>query len=283
MAKYIKASDAIRTEFNCAAIIVHHCGVQGTRPRGHTSLTGADDAQIAVERAEDGIITVKIEHMKDGPDGGTILCRLEQVDLGADDEGDPKTSMIIVPVEGESAAKKPAKLSDSDLLALDALRQAMGEHAVSPIPQSGTNWVCPVEVWREYFYAVKDGDRDTKKKAFQRARERLQLRGIIATWEDAAWITGPAGHGGTFAGHVPQDWSGTPQGDTLKGVPRVPPSLSQSDVPAFRVISPAPGATCIYCHRADGEVMKVRLAEPGSKSEPLHLDCASRWFSGDQA
>ena len=164
MAKFIRAADAIRAAFGCAVIIVHHCGVQGTRPRGHTSLTGADDAQIAVERAEDGIIIATVEHMKDGPDGGAILCRLEQVELGADDDGDPKTSCIIVPVEGESAAKKPAKLSDSDLLALDALRQAMGEHAVSPIPQSGTNWVCPVEVWRELFLRRQRRSTGTRRK-----------------------------------------------------------------------------------------------------------------------
>ncbi len=41
MAAYIKAGDAIREEFDCAIIIVHHCGIDGTRPRGHTSLTGA--------------------------------------------------------------------------------------------------------------------------------------------------------------------------------------------------------------------------------------------------
>ena len=50
MAKFIRAADMIRAAFGCVVSIVHHCGVQGSRPRGHTSLTGADDAQIAVER-----------------------------------------------------------------------------------------------------------------------------------------------------------------------------------------------------------------------------------------
>jgi hypothetical protein len=31
-------------------VIVHHCGIEGTRPRGHSSLTGAADAQLAVKR-----------------------------------------------------------------------------------------------------------------------------------------------------------------------------------------------------------------------------------------
>ena len=62
MAKFIRAADAIRTAFDCVVIIIHHCGVVRSRPRGHTSLTGADDAQIAVYRDKDGDITVTVEH-----------------------------------------------------------------------------------------------------------------------------------------------------------------------------------------------------------------------------
>jgi hypothetical protein len=40
MTAYVKSADAIREAFGCAVIIVHHCGVEGSRPRGHTSLTG---------------------------------------------------------------------------------------------------------------------------------------------------------------------------------------------------------------------------------------------------
>ena len=50
MAAYIKAADAVREAFNCAVIVVHHCGIDTSRPRGHTSLTGAVDAQLAVKR-----------------------------------------------------------------------------------------------------------------------------------------------------------------------------------------------------------------------------------------
>ena len=50
MAAYIRAADAIRHAFGCVVIIVHHCGVDATRPRGHTSLIGAVDAQLAVKR-----------------------------------------------------------------------------------------------------------------------------------------------------------------------------------------------------------------------------------------
>jgi hypothetical protein len=50
MAAYVRAADAVRETFGCAVVIVHHCGVDASRPRGHTSLTGAVDAQLAVKR-----------------------------------------------------------------------------------------------------------------------------------------------------------------------------------------------------------------------------------------
>jgi RecA-family ATPase len=50
MAAYVRAADAIRDAFDCAVVIVHHCGHNGERPRGHSSLIGALDAQIAVKR-----------------------------------------------------------------------------------------------------------------------------------------------------------------------------------------------------------------------------------------
>ena len=49
MSAYVRAADAIRETFDCAVLIVHHCGIK-LRPRGHTSLTGAADAQLAVKR-----------------------------------------------------------------------------------------------------------------------------------------------------------------------------------------------------------------------------------------
>jgi RecA-family ATPase len=64
MAAYIRAADAIREAFECSVVIVHHCGIDGTRPRGHTSLTGAADAQHAVSRDASDNIVVTVEWMK---------------------------------------------------------------------------------------------------------------------------------------------------------------------------------------------------------------------------
>src|SRR5215203_7448148 len=88
MALYVKAADAIRDAFSCAVLIVHHCGLDGNRPRGHTSLTGAADAQLSVKRDSAGQIVIEVEWMKDGLEGALVVSRLESVDVGTDEDGD---------------------------------------------------------------------------------------------------------------------------------------------------------------------------------------------------
>jgi hypothetical protein len=90
MASYIKAADAIRDAFDCLVVIVHHCGYDGERPRGHSSLMGALDVQIAVSRDTEENVVAELELAKDGQIGLLLISRLEK------------------------AAKKPAKGHRSD-------------------------------------------------------------------------------------------------------------------------------------------------------------------------
>src|SRR5262249_52564081 len=98
MGKYVKAAHSLREAFECVVPIVHHCGIDATRPRGHTSLAGAIDAQISVKRDELGNIIVKVELMKDGEEGTELASKLEVVEVGIDDEGNTLTSCVIVPI-----------------------------------------------------------------------------------------------------------------------------------------------------------------------------------------
>jgi hypothetical protein len=92
MSAFLRAADAIRDAFDCVVAIVHHCGINDSRPRGHTSLTGAADVQLAVRRDGDRNFTVTVEYMKDGPEGDVLTCRLDTVEVGADADGDRITS-----------------------------------------------------------------------------------------------------------------------------------------------------------------------------------------------
>ena len=193
MAAYIRAADAIREAFECAVVIVHHCGVDGSRPRGHTSLTGAADAQIAISRDAAGNITAEVEWMKDGPEGERIVSSLERVDLEDDEDGEPVNSCVIVPVEGEPVrAPTTRKLSDRQKLALDALTECVIAHAEpAPAAYGLPPSVRPVIVstWRDEVYrrGVLDRDAKSPREDFRRLKNSLHARELIGFVENLVW------------------------------------------------------------------------------------------------
>jgi hypothetical protein len=113
MAAYIQAADAIRHAFKCAVVIIHHCGLDASRPRGHTSLTGAVEAQLAVKRDATDNIVVAVEFMKDSPASDEIVCRLEAIEVGKDSDGDPITSCVVVPVERRGDVRQESERAEA--------------------------------------------------------------------------------------------------------------------------------------------------------------------------
>jgi len=125
MSAYVRATDAIRDAFNCSVLVVHHCGVSGDRPRGHTSLTGAAEAQLAVKKDLNENVIVTVEYMKDGKSGDTIVSRLELVEeVGLDEDGDRITSCVVVPSETPAATENATKLTQNQRTFFDVLARA---------------------------------------------------------------------------------------------------------------------------------------------------------------
>ena len=196
MSAYIGAADAIREAFDCAVLIVHHCGVNDSRPRGHTSLTGAVDAQLAVKRDANGNIIVTVEWMKDGEgEGDTIASRLEVVEVGTDEDGEAITSCIVVPSEiTATATTKPIRLPNAAKIARDCLKDVLARDGkVPPINAHIPNDTPTVSetAWRADCYArgiSKGTTPRAREMAFARAAQSLQARGMIGRWDGECWI-----------------------------------------------------------------------------------------------
>jgi hypothetical protein len=195
MAAYIRAADAIRDAFDCAVVVVHHCGIDGSRPRGHTSLPGAVDTQLSVKRDSMDNVVVAVELMKDGPEGEEVLSRLESVDIDEDADGEAVTSCVVVEVEGGRIASKTSKkMKGAALTALRALQKAIDECGVPPpasnhIPPSART--VSVDQWRQYSYSsgiTSSSDARARQQAFKRAFDKLIADGDAAVWNDNVWI-----------------------------------------------------------------------------------------------
>jgi hypothetical protein len=164
MSAYVKAADVIRATFSCAVVVVHHCGVAGTRPRGHTALTGAVDAQLSVTRDGADTVIVEVELAKDGPQGDRIASTLKAVEVGTDVDG-KITSCVVMPedVKVVTAPGEP-KLSKNQQTKFSIL------HAAG---QGGLT----TERWNEKARAVDIG---VKRKAdLYDIREALKSRNLV--------------------------------------------------------------------------------------------------------
>src|SRR5262249_5045768 len=128
MAAYLAAADAVQQAFDCLVVIIHHCGVNESRPRGHTSLTGAADVQISVKKDEQTkISTATVDLAKDTEEGAAFAFRLKVVELGPDQDGDPITSCAVVPVEGEEAIQATTGKARREPASYRAFRAAFTE------------------------------------------------------------------------------------------------------------------------------------------------------------
>jgi hypothetical protein len=193
MTRYVNAADAIRAAFGCAVLIVHHCGIDGSRPRGHTSLTGAADAQLAVRRSESGIVTLTVEWMKDGGgEGDVIAFRLDRVVVGQDDDGEDITSCIVVPVdETVGQPEHRPKLSAKDELARRELATLLADEG-QPAP---TTWGLPngvvtvaVDAWRERLVSRGVVPQVEDRRRFWDLRDRLKVKGFAAERDHQIWL-----------------------------------------------------------------------------------------------
>jgi hypothetical protein len=196
MSNYVRAADAIRDAFGCSVLVVHHCGINDSRPRGHTSLTGAADAQLAVKRDGAGNIFVTVEFMKDGNEGASIASRLESVEVGADEDGEPITSCVVVEIDA-SCAKAPKRgksLSKGAQIALKALQMAVTKGGEVPpasnVIPSNVRTVS-LSLWREYAYGMGISGSDdprAKQAAFKRGAEALLAAQLVGAWQEHRWL-----------------------------------------------------------------------------------------------
>ena len=176
MGDYLRAADVIREAFSCTVIMIHHCGIEGSRPRGHTSLTGACDAQIAVKKGHDGTVTCTVEYMKDGPEGDEINSKLEPVEVGTDDDGDLITSCVVVEAEPSKTdtATTGAKLNKNQQSMLTILEDAM--------PNGLT-----LDEWNGL--ARDAGLGVTRRTSLMDWRSALKRKGLVHSYADRWYVT----------------------------------------------------------------------------------------------
>jgi AAA domain len=198
MTAYIRAAVTLAEKFQCAVLIVHHCGYDTSHPRGHTSLIGSVDADIEVTKGETGEVCTEVKNMRDGENVAKTCSRLAPIEVGIDDNGDPIVSCVITPADEDFPTKpklKPKPLSPAKGRALQLLAKAIEIDGQDPppgathIPQRAR---CVTEdLWRRYCYegCISTGGERGQQQAFKRAAASLLAAELIGKWGTLVWLT----------------------------------------------------------------------------------------------
>lgn len=197
MGAFVKSIDRIRDELSCHVAVVHHCGKEHSKgARGHSLLRCAVDSEIEITRDDaTGISIARITKQRDGLSGETVTFRLDQVELGSDEDGDPVTSCVLREVAEQSESRNlKSRLAAGPKRALDLLNDAIARHGEIPpaneyIPRDKP---CLRENrWRECCYAgqiSESKNQSAKQKAFKRAADVLLVAGRVGKWGDWVWV-----------------------------------------------------------------------------------------------
>jgi hypothetical protein len=197
MANYVRAAEAIRGAFDCVVIIVHHCGWDESRMRGHSSLPAALDTELAVVREGD-IATLTVEQMRDGPEGTQIVFKSKEIVVGEDSNGRDLTSLVVERydvggVNGSPAKKRewPTSLKVFRSALVEALLRYGFDHKIENGPTVKAVDLSKVRdaFYKSYVVASEEGGtaeqvQDSRRKAFARALERAQGLQLIAARAD---------------------------------------------------------------------------------------------------
>ena len=192
MGQFVANMTELRDATKAHVALIHHGtkASNGTNPRGHSSLTGADDALIEIVKNEDGSRTATIVHAKDDVDGNRLGFAVEQVEVGTDEDGDAITTLVVKELD-TAVSNSRQSYSTNETIALRCLLRAMtadGEFTEVGDGQPKRQAVL-VEDWRRLFYeeGMPGAGADAKQKAFKRATASLVKKEAVHSFNDWVW------------------------------------------------------------------------------------------------
>ena len=162
MGMFVSACNAVQRHINGAVLGIHHAGKDASRGmRGSSAITGAADAVLRVKKSED-TFTLKCEKQKDAEPFDEMQFDMIPIAMLGD------SSIIIQRSDtGQQNTPRQARLTNDQLIALDALRSVL-------IKEKSDR--CHIEGWK-LEHRVKTPDLSAGKR--RDARAALQSKRVI--------------------------------------------------------------------------------------------------------
>ena len=211
MGAFIHNAGRLQRKLDCALMVLHHSGKDATKGlRGHSSLLGAVDTQLELQKLEqevkqDGIAgkgVITVSKQKDGQDNVKFGFEMILIDINQklNDALELSESMSLAVREAlemipeEYKKKKEARVPPSregaggvQKVALDALHKAIAEHGEMRLIDNKRNKAIHVEQWQQAFEAAQT-DKAGIKKRFNRCLVSLQNAKKVEVFDPFVWV-----------------------------------------------------------------------------------------------
>lgn len=160
----------IRDAWRCAVLVVHHSGHVATeRPRGSSALRANVDFMFGVHRDESEMLAkMSCAKQKDGDLFDEVTFAMSVVELNKDEDGDPVTALVARAVMDDD--------EKAELVIHEAKKGRSGRNAtIVAMAQNGMR----EDDLRKAFVETVDGDADTRRQAYFRAKKWASNSGIL--------------------------------------------------------------------------------------------------------
>ena len=208
MGAFITQTGKLQEIFHCALLVIHHSGKDVTKGlRGHSSLLGAVDTELEIQR-QDSVINsgdasvignaiLKVSKQKDGADSIEVGIDVISIEIGMSDLGfESITSLAIrhnqdIASSTSKGTKNNQGSGGNQRLEMDSLMKVIKAKASYREVDGISRYGVSLDDWRAEFWSMKGCTEDDKaafRKAWMRARERLVSVNKIVIGDNFVWL-----------------------------------------------------------------------------------------------
>ena len=194
-ARMIRACEKLREAFRCTIAIIHHTGLSqdsANRSRGSSAWRGAMDIELQVEKNGETASCLRQTKTKDSEPQDDLFFDWLSVPVPGwiNRHGKQETTIVIRRAETEAGnVKSKELLTVQEKLALKTYLDAASKDGILDSQEQFAG--LREKAWRKVFYSQATADGvEAKKKAFQRVRNSLQAKSLLAKRDDVYRLVG---------------------------------------------------------------------------------------------
>jgi hypothetical protein len=208
MGAFITQAGKLQELYACALMVIHHSGKDVTKGlRGHSSLLGAVDTELEIQR-QDSVINsadlsvignaiLTVSKQKDGADSIQIGIEVISIEIGMSDLGfETITSLAIrqnqdIASSTSKGSKNNQGSGGNQRIEMDSLMKVIKAKASYREVDGISRYGVTLDDWRDEFWSMKgctEEDKAAFRKAWMRARERLVSVNKIVIGDNFVWL-----------------------------------------------------------------------------------------------